>query len=325
MSTRPVVVGVDGSGGAQRAVRFAAAEAAARRVPLRVITAFAWVPDSVREPARRRHYRSLVLRRAWRTAADAAATASAVSAGIEVSHQVVVGSPVEILVDESRRAQLAVVGHRGLSRAGELVAGSVGMGLAVHADCPVVVVPDTDLEPVGTALPPVVVGVDAGQDAQHVLGFAFAAAAARSVPLVAVHAWTAAFPGTDPGPDATYAGAAAVLAGQLAGWPARYPDVMVRRIVERDRPAAALRRAAHRAQLLVVGTRGHGQVAGMVLGSVAHALVHAAPCPVAVVRRGGGCGDEAPVAARTGIDADPRAGARGDMAPDPATVVTGGA
>ena len=283
MTAVPVVVGVDGSEASQRAVRFAAAEAAARGAPLRVITAFTWVPDAVREPARRRHYRSLLLRRAWRTVSDAAATASP-TAGIETSYQVVIGSPVEILVDESRRAQLAVVGHRGLSRAGELVAGSVGVALAAQAHCPVVVVPGTDPEPAGSALRPVVAGVDAGRSAQGVLGFAFAAAAARSVPLVAVHAWSA---GPGAGPGATYAGAAAVLAAQLAGWAQEYPDVLVRRIVERDRPVAALRRAARRAQLLVVGTRGYGQVAGMLLGSVAQALVHAAPCPVAVVRPAG--------------------------------------
>jgi nucleotide-binding universal stress UspA family protein len=50
-------------------------------------------------------------------------------------------------------------------------------------------------------------------------------------------------------------------------------------------PRPALLDAAHRAQMLVVGARGLGGVRGMMLGSVSHAVLHHAPCPVAVVHR----------------------------------------
>jgi nucleotide-binding universal stress UspA family protein len=49
-------------------------------------------------------------------------------------------------------------------------------------------------------------------------------------------------------------------------------------------PAEVLRQAATGADLLVMGSHGHGTFAGMVLGSVSHALLHHAPCPLAVVR-----------------------------------------
>lgn len=53
-------------------------------------------------------------------------------------------------------------------------------------------------------------------------------------------------------------------------------------------PAAAPIAAAENADLLVVGARGHGGFAGLLLGSVSDQCVHHAPCPVTIVRRGVG-------------------------------------
>jgi nucleotide-binding universal stress UspA family protein len=80
--------------------------------------------------------------------------------------------------------------------------------------------------------------------------------------------------------------AAEVLAERLAGWQEKYPQVTVRRVIKRDRPSAALRVAARTAQLLVVGSRGRGGFAGLLLGSVSQALIHHAQCPVLVARPG---------------------------------------
>jgi nucleotide-binding universal stress UspA family protein len=49
-------------------------------------------------------------------------------------------------------------------------------------------------------------------------------------------------------------------------------------------PALMLLRAAADADLLVVGSRGHGAFAGMLLGSVSEHCVHHANCPVVVIR-----------------------------------------
>jgi len=75
-----------------------------------------------------------------------------------------------------------------------------------------------------------------------------------------------------------------VLAERLAGWGAKYPDVPVRRSVVRKQPAEALVNASEKAQLVVVGSRGRGNAAGLLLGSVSHAVLHRSHCPVAVVR-----------------------------------------
>ncbi|HET6213263.1 MAG TPA: universal stress protein, partial [Micromonosporaceae bacterium] len=65
----------------------------------------------------------------------------------------------------------------------------------------------------------------------------------------------------------------------------RYPEVDVRRLVVRGRTARVLIDATPGAALLVVGARGHGGFAGLLLGSVSRAVLQHAPCPVAIVHR----------------------------------------
>jgi nucleotide-binding universal stress UspA family protein len=58
----------------------------------------------------------------------------------------------------------------------------------------------------------------------------------------------------------------------------------VQRLIVRDRPARVLVDQSADAQLIVVGSHGRGGVAGLLLGSVGHAVLHRADCPVAIVR-----------------------------------------
>lgn len=290
---RRIVVGVDGSESALTAVRWAAREAVRRRLPLRLVQAFSW--PNVRhlgDPGPGFDYHEVLLRAAH----EQVSAAAAAGPGVELEQQIAAGYPIPMLEDESRHAQLLVLGHRGLGGVTGLLLGSVTAALATHAACPVVVVPDAE-PPDILARPPVVVGVDGTPNSEAALAFAFDAADARRVPLIAVHTWWESH--VDPvldvvlDWDAIEADEREVLAERLAGWGEKYPDVLVQRIVARDRPARRLLDQARNAQLVVVGSRGRGSLSCLFLGSVSHALLHHAPCPVAIVRPepGNGRGD----------------------------------
>lgn len=64
------------------------------------------------------------------------------------------------------------------------------------------------------------------------------------------------------------------------------PDLVVEAVVSNQQAAAALISAAEGADVLVVGSRGHGGFARLVLGSVSEQLAHHAPCPLTIVRPG---------------------------------------
>lgn len=278
----PVVVGIDGSSSALDAVRWAAREAARRRAALQLVSAFSW--HDTRHIGDHGHYREVMLRRTREAVSEAAETAAQAAPGIEISERVVDGFPVPRLVAASRHAGLVVIGDRGLGGFSSLVVGSVAIGLAAHAECPVVVVRGE----LSAGTGPVVVGIDGSQVSEAALAFAFEVADARRVPLVAVHAWTDSVLDAAVVPllgwEAIETVEQLLLAERLAGWGEKYPDVEVRRVVVRDRPAHALIEQAAGAQVVVVGSHGRGSAAGLVLGSVSHAVLHHAPCPVAVVR-----------------------------------------
>ncbi|MFE2752307.1 universal stress protein [Actinosynnema sp. NPDC059335] len=282
----PIVVGVDGSTSALTAVEWAAEEAARHHVPLEILHTYV-LP--------RRGYPDLVLtadnvrkafeQQAWQWTEEAAAAARAATPATEVETSVVVDRPAAALVAASRHARLVVLGSRGLGGFTGLLLGSVAVAVTAHAQSPVVVVRGGFHED-----GPVVVGVDGSPASERAIAFAFDQASSAGVPLTAVIAWTD-FP-----VESAYQSRITVdwsqvggeqsrlLAERLAGWQEEYPDVHVVRAVVRDRPVHALLAAARGARLLVVGSHGAGGFRGMLLGSAGHALVHHAPCPVAVVR-----------------------------------------
>ncbi len=130
-----------------------------------------------------------------------------------------------------------------------------------------------------------------GRGQRHVQ-FAFREAHVRHCRLVAVHAWSAplyasATPRALPSntPETRWRSPARVLDDALRGASERYRDAPVNRRVIEGSARHALLGAAVEADLLVVGARRRQGHLGLQLGLVNHAVLHHAPCPVAVVPR----------------------------------------
>jgi nucleotide-binding universal stress UspA family protein len=279
----PVVVGVDASETSLRAIRFAAAEARLRAAALRIVHVVRFPSEAV---VRRLGEVDVprLLRDDAQGVVEWAAEAATTAGAAEITTSVVDGEPRSALRHESSGAQLLVVGGRGVGGLTGLLLGSTASGLAAESQCPVVVVPDDTIVAVSRRRS-VVVGVDGDPAEEAVLAVAFGAAAARRTDLLAVHAWQDVLLETalrSTGPMVDWAGVQAeeqrVLSEALAGWTEKEPDVAVREVVVRDKPARALVAAAMTAELLVVGH--HTRRA---LGSTTHGVLHRATCPVAVV------------------------------------------
>ena len=280
----PVVAGVDGSEPALDAVRWAAREAARRRCPLRLVAAVEWTsyrPIGVPALGQEQH-RDVLLDQAGVHLDGAVAEAARVDGTLDVERDVVGGAPTWVFAEESRSAELLVLGHRGSDGFPGLLAGSVSLALAAASRCPLVVVRGAGREPA-----PVVVGVDGSVHGTAAVGFAFEAAALRVVPMVAVRVWsdTGLDPALTPLIDwhAVLAAEEQQLEVELAGWRDKFPEVDVRRRVVRDHAAGVLVEESADAQLVVVGSRGRGGLAGTLLGSVGRSLVQHAHCPTVVV------------------------------------------
>jgi len=140
----------------------------------------------------------------------------------------------------------------------------------------------------------IVVGVDGSGASRDALAWALDEARLRRAELVAVHAWEPAAAMLDPGPAPGFdlvgvvplEEAAQALVDQVVDGVARENlDVTVERRVAAGPPVDVLVDAARDADLLVVGSRGHGGLASLLLGSVSQQLAHRAPCPLLIHRR----------------------------------------
>lgn len=227
---------------------------------------------------------------ARRIARAGAARARRLAPGVTVADRVAAGNPAGELLRAADAAEEVVVGSRGHGGFAALLLGSTADCLAAHAHGPTVVVR-------GRAAPGgrVVVGLGGSGRGDAALEYAFAHADRHGL---AVHTVSGYAPPIVPFPASLYpmpsypatmdlagvratVGQAAAIAVEL--WSAKYPDVPATSEAQEGPPARLLVEAAQGAGLLVVGSRGHGGLGGMLLGSVSQAAVRHSPCPVAVV------------------------------------------
>ncbi|MEV0004813.1 universal stress protein [Micromonospora sp. NPDC050980] len=293
---RPVVAGVDGSPSSLAAADQAAATAVARSRPLLLVHGYLHPlgygvplnPYDLGVPAPTEEAEKMLERVAGNLAGR--------HPGLRVAVRQVAGGPGATLVAESRRAELVVVGSRGGGGFAGLLLGSVGGQLAQHGHCPVLVVRPAE-QPIPVA-GPVLVGVDGSEAAAYAVELAADEAARRDAELVLVHVHAppaaaapevAAEAGTAERAEAgtaERAEAAELLGAAAERVRAAQPGLRVtQRPVVAASPEAALREASGEASLVVVGSRGRGGFAGLLLGSVSQALVQHAHCPVLIAHR----------------------------------------
>jgi nucleotide-binding universal stress UspA family protein len=262
----PVIVAVDGGFAALRAARWAAAVAERFAASLQIV--------HVGPEAQRRSAEAVV-----RSAEDAV---RAHFRTLHVTSRLVPGAAGQALPELSQEARLIVLGTHESPAEAPLV-GSTAMTVAAHSTCPVVAWRGTAMSPTNQ---PVVVGVDHDQHSRVAITAAFEFADRLAAPITAVHAWTA----PERSGDVTVSSidfwdrveheAQQHLSTTLSPWRDLYPAVEVTEIIDPDRPGRALLHCSPGAQLLVVGSRGSGPVAGGGLGSVGLELLANSMIPV---------------------------------------------
>lgn len=277
-----VVVGYDGSPGADRALSWAAQEAARSDRELHIVAA---VPTVLLDRHRRQ------LRRAIGTLL--AATRIRLRDGypkLTVRTVTAETSAAEALLDHTTEVDWLVVGRRGHGVIGDVLLGSVSLRVTAHAVCPVVVVPPTAQR---GHTDDIVVGVGDTSDTP-VFGFAAARARDTGAGIVAVHAWSLPVSGFAPElampllSDAREMLAAhdtvldQVVGAAVAG---HDPLAVESRTVE-DHPGHALTASAVEAALLVIGAHRKRGALPLRVSPTAHYVLHHAPCPVVLVPLG---------------------------------------
>lgn len=196
----------------------------------------------------------------------------------------------QALLEAQDKAQLIVVGtarKHGLTR---FLLGSTSLTVAMHATCPVVVVgPEVSRETRGLLL----VGVDGSRDSSKALHFAMNAAHKWGLRVRAITTWHMAvvngYVVTEPdsqewrGIVADLEGSVQEVVAEVKASTPELADVEVEVQAVHGRPVSALVEGSKEADLVVVGSRGRGGVAGALLGSVSQGVLADAHCPVAIL------------------------------------------
>jgi nucleotide-binding universal stress UspA family protein len=283
MTGPAIVVGVDGSPGADHALRWALG--LAERAGGSVKAAMSW------------EYPALAMLPAplgmplpppeQMDAATAGALADALApirpeSSVEIEEHVRRGGGAQVLLAAADGADLLVVGSRGRGRLASVLLGSVSRRVAAEAACPVIVVPQAaSLEHTG----PVVVGVDGSAASVEALRWA---GKMTHGPIHAIHVFEYPFGPEYAIDEFEWADpqdlGRKLLEGVVAEALGDRPDVT--RTAAQGDAREVLVEAAADASLLVVGARGAGGVEGALLGSVATGVASSARVPVAVVPTG---------------------------------------
>lgn len=279
MDAQRIVAGYDGSIEARDAVDWAAAEAERTRSGLHIVYAYQLTSLGTEYDGPIADLTAEAQERGDRLVADIIDHVRRRGTGIDVVGTALHATPATTLIGlGDAGANLIVVGNRGRGGITNLLVGSVSLQVATHTRAPVVVVRGRHDAVDG----PVVVGVDGSASSDAALGIAFEAARVRGTGVTAVRAYIPAAVTALPH-SVIEASERLALDASVAAWREKYPSVKVEALVVDGWTAEVLVGASHTAQLVVVGSRGHGGFTGLLLGSVGQQLVHHAECPVLIV------------------------------------------
>jgi len=286
--TRPITAAVDGTDESLAALDWAAREAVRRGSALRVVQAWRFQPYDAIDAA------DPETQAGWVRDAltEATRTVTARHPDLDLTTDVVAGETADTLVAAAADAEMLVLGSRGYGPVIGFLLGSVGQQVIAATTRPVVLVRAGDQPAAEAGGREIVVGQQGEpEDSADTMKFAFEAAAARGATVRAVRAWTlppvfAYSPGSmqlldEAGGLEPFEKKA--LGAALGPWRERFPDVPVVEHVEIGSAGQVLLSVAARAQLMVVGRRARRTAVGARIGSVAHGVLHHAPCPVAVI------------------------------------------
>jgi nucleotide-binding universal stress UspA family protein len=281
---RTIVVGIDGSDHARHALKWASDEAEVQDAVLQIVFAGRSEPEDV--PVGR-STSSAQTSPGGAIVNDGFGLVALRHPSVVVECNVVHSAAADALVAASQAADLLVVGARGQGGFKELLLGSVSEQCIHRAHCPVVVVRSNSPDPVDYAMHRrIVVGVDGSVSSKEALRWALDEGAVRGASVDAVSAYQfAPLTGRARGAAKGYE-SAALLATEAATLEAKDygPTVTFGAEARLADPVPSLLGASDGADLLVVGSRGHGTIHDGLLGSVAHQCAHHAPCPVVIMR-----------------------------------------
>lgn len=262
---REIVVGVDGSECAVRAVRWAAHEAARRNAPLRILHAASYLGRQGVAGAPPPE-----LTRARKITAQAYTVARHTERGVRASTEVVPGDAIGTLLRAAASAQLVVLGSSTTGAADELVLAPVSARLAARSPQPVVVVPrQRSGTPAGRPVV-AVLGIGDTEDDEAVARFAAEAARRSGVPLSVLQT------------RASGRGGATTWADDPAEWSSREPDLEVHRSELPRASAGDLLTASCPSPLLVLSA-GHGHLMHRTLDGPHRWLLRHCTSPMALV------------------------------------------
>lgn len=283
-----IVVGVDESDGAASALRWAVHESELRGWAVTAVLGWGYLDQHVPAPGE-------TFDPSY-SAANAEASLDAtiervldVEVGRRVGRLAVCDLAARALLRASDEAALLVVGARGLGGFRGLLLGSVSQQCLHHARCPVVIVHGSG-ESADPSNERIVVGVDGSDESRSALGWALDEARARRADVEVVHAWTIPYLGMygmNPAPidRLPYESAAHdVLSESMEDQDSSGLRAPVATTLVFAAAGGTILERAEGAALVVLGSRGRGGFAGLLLGSVSSHVASHAACPVVVVR-----------------------------------------